>query len=60
VAIQSNSRSVLFDPQRGTTTPTVTVKLTSRNGQAIHQIVNVVGRVRSCSPAPGLSGYRAC
>ena len=60
LALQSNSRSVLFDPQRGTSSPTATVRLTSRNGQAIHQVINIMGRVRSCSPAPALSGYRAC
>lgn len=58
--LQSNSRSVLFDPQRGTSSPTATMRLTSRNGTAIHQVVNIMGRVRSCSPAPALSGYRAC
>jgi type IV fimbrial biogenesis protein FimT len=36
------------------------MRLTSRNGTAIHQVVNIMGRVRSCSPAPALSGYRAC
>lgn len=60
VGLKSNSRSVLFDPVRGTSTPTATMQLNARNGTAIHQVVNIMGRVRSCSPAPGLSGYRAC
>ena len=62
VSLVSNSRSVLFDPTRGTSTPTATMRLTTRNGMAIHQVMNIMGRVRSCSPAPApaLSGYRRC
>jgi type IV fimbrial biogenesis protein FimT len=60
VRLKSNSRSVLFDPTRGTSTPTATVQLTARNGTAIHQVMNVMGRVRSCSPAPAIAGYRRC
>jgi hypothetical protein len=36
------------------------VQLKAGNGMAIHQVTNIMGRVRSCSPAPALSGYRAC
>ena len=60
VSLRSNSRSVVFDPLKGTSTPTATMQLTARNGTAIHQVMNIMGRVRSCSPAPALSGYRAC
>jgi type IV fimbrial biogenesis protein FimT len=60
VRLKSNSRSVLFDPTRGTSTPTATVQLTARNGTAIHQVMNVMGRVRSCSPTPAIAGYRRC
>lgn len=60
LSLKSNSRSVLFDPMRGTSSPTATVQLQARNGSAIHQVVNIMGRVRSCSPAPALPGYRRC
>jgi len=50
----------LFDPVRGTSTPTATVQLSARNGTAIHQVMNIMGRVRSCSPAAAVSGYRRC
>jgi type IV fimbrial biogenesis protein FimT len=60
VSLKSNSRSVLFDPSRGTSSPTATVQLQARSGAAIHQVLNIMGRVRSCSPAPELSGYRRC
>ena len=60
VRIASNSRSILFDPVAGTVTPTATMKVQGRSGAAVHQIVTVMGRVRSCSPAPALPGFRAC
>jgi type IV fimbrial biogenesis protein FimT len=36
------------------------MKVQGRSGAAVHQIVNVMGRVRSCSPEPALPGFRAC
>jgi len=29
-------------------------------GKAIHHVVNIMGRVRSCSPQGDIPGYRAC
>lgn len=52
--------SVLFDPVRGTVTPTLTVQLSDRRGRAIHQVVNVMGRVRTCSPQASVPGLKAC
>jgi type IV fimbrial biogenesis protein FimT len=52
--------SVLFDPVRGTVTPTLTVQLSDRRGRAIHQVVNVMDRVRSCSPHGSVPGIKAC
>ena len=60
VTLVSNSRSVLFDPVKGTVTPTATVRISTQSGAAIHQVVNIMGRVRSCSPAPALPGYKPC
>ena len=60
LSIKSNSRSMLFDPMKGTSTPTATIQVTARSGAAIHQVMNIMGRVRSCSPAPAMSGYRRC
>jgi len=60
VKLRANVRSVLFDPVKGTSTPAATLQLSTRGGAAIHQVVNILGRVRSCSPSPGLSGYKAC
>ena len=53
-------RSLLFDPGKGTVTPTATLRVEDREGRAIHQIVNIMGRVRSCTPSVGLSGLKPC
>lgn len=58
--VEANVRSILFDATRGTSTPTGTFRVTGRSGKAVHLVVNIMGRVRSCTPTPGLSGYAAC
>lgn len=60
VSIVSNAGSMLFDPMHGTSTPSGTVRIVGTNGREVRHIVNVMGRVRSCSPAPSVPGYRAC
>lgn len=60
VRLQANVGSMLFDPLRGTVTPTGTIRLIDRQGRAIHQVVNVMGRVRACSPGAQVPGLRAC
>ena len=54
---------MLFDPLHGTSTPAGTLKITGASGRAVQHVVNVMGRVRTCSPqgaAPALAGYRVC
>ena len=53
-------RSLLFDPGKGTVTPTATLRVEDREGRSIHQIVNLMGRVRSCAPNSGLAGLKPC
>lgn len=60
VRMSLNSRSMLFDPDRGTVTPTGSFKLELQAGTALRQIVNIMGRVRTCSPAGSLPGYPTC
>jgi type IV fimbrial biogenesis protein FimT len=59
IQLQANVASLRYDPRTGTTSPTGTLRVTSRSG-AVHHIVNLGGRVRSCSPAPALPGLAAC
>ncbi len=62
LSVQANVSSILFDPLHGTSTPTGTLRVVSATAGAIHHIVNVLGRVRTCTPSgsPAFPGYRAC
>jgi len=59
VNVRANVASIAFDPLHGTSTPTGTLRLVGADGRAVHHVVNVMGRVRSCTPA-GVPGWRAC
>ncbi len=58
--LHSNVASIAFDPLKGTSTPTGTLRVVGRDGRALHLVVNVMGRVRSCSPNAAVSGHAAC
>jgi type IV fimbrial biogenesis protein FimT len=58
--VMANVGSMRFDPMHGTSTPTGTVRIVGAGGREVRHIVNIMGRVRSCSPAPAVPGYRAC
>jgi type IV fimbrial biogenesis protein FimT len=60
VSVEGNVESVLFDPMHGTSTPTGTLRVLGPQGRAVHHVVNVMGRVRSCSPQRSVPAYRAC
>lgn len=62
-SVQANVSSILFDPLHGTSTPTGTLRVVSPTAGSIHHVVNVLGRVRTCTPdgpAPAIPGYRVC
>lgn len=60
VRLSSTQLSIAFDAQRGTVTPTATVKFVDGQGRALHQVINVMGRVRSCSPQGKALGVPRC
>ena len=63
LGVQANVASIRFDPLHGTATPAGTLKVTAASGRTVHQVVNVMGRVRSCTvpgAAPAVPGYRPC
>lgn len=60
ITLSPGQRSIVFDADHGTVTPTATLKLTDRDGRAIHQVVNLMGRVRTCVPAGALGGLPRC
>jgi type IV fimbrial biogenesis protein FimT len=60
VALASNVKSIMIDPRLGTSTPGGTIRLSDRAGREIRQVVNIMARVRSCTPAGRLPGYKRC
>jgi type IV fimbrial biogenesis protein FimT len=60
VQVRSITKSMVFEPSRGTVTPTATLRVEGRDGRALHQVVNLMGRVRTCSPAGQVAGERSC
>ena len=60
VAMSANVGSMLFDPVQGTTTPTGTFRISDSHERTISHVVNIVGRVRSCTAQGSVPGYRAC
>jgi len=60
VSVVANVGSVLFDPMHGTSSPTGTLRVIGATGREVRHVINVMGRVRSCSPAPSVPGYRVC
>jgi len=59
VTVQANVGSMVFDPLKGTVTPTATLRVEGPN-VAVRQIVNIMGRIRSCSPEGAIPGYKTC
>jgi type IV fimbrial biogenesis protein FimT len=60
VAVGGNVASIVFEPLHGTSTPTGTLSLSDARGRSVRHVVNVLGRVRSCSPGAAIAGYAAC
>lgn len=60
VAVDGNVSSIVFDPLHGTSTPSGTLSLSDVRGRTVRHVVNVLGRVRSCSPAGAVAGYPSC
>jgi len=60
VTLASNVASIMIDPRLGTSTPGGTLRLSDGAGREIRQVVNIMARVRSCSPAGRVAGYRRC
>jgi type IV fimbrial biogenesis protein FimT len=60
VRYTSKDTSLAFSASRGTVTPTATLKLTDNAGRSLHQVVNVMGRTRTCRATDPLPGYKPC
>lgn len=51
---------IVFDAQRRTVTPTVTIEFQSGTSARLKAVVNILGRVRLCAPDEAFAGYRRC
>jgi type IV fimbrial biogenesis protein FimT len=58
--VTANVRSMAFDADWGTVTPTATLTVKDTRGESIRLIVNIMGRIRSCSPTPGFPSRARC
>ncbi len=58
--VLSNRSSIGFDATKGTVTPTATVQIIGASGTTLHNVISLMGRVRSCAPEPGLPGHPTC
>lgn len=60
IHLTSSAREIGFDPTHGTVTPTTTLRLENPRGDRVHLVVNIMGRMRTCSPNGGTLGHAAC
>lgn len=60
VTLAALARPLTFDAMMGTVTPTATLRLSDRDGRSVHQVINLTGRVRTCTPDPAWGGMRRC
>lgn len=60
VTVQGKASSMNYHPVRGTTSPSATIDIARPQGAGLQHVVNVLGRVRTCSPGASLPGYKAC
>jgi type IV fimbrial biogenesis protein FimT len=51
---------IRFDPTNGSVTPTATIRVELALNRELHHKVNIMGRVRSCSPMGAVKGYATC
>ena len=58
--VVANVSSLRFDPTNGTTSPTGTVCTVPDSGRAVHNVVSLMGRVRTCSPVATGSPCAPC
>ena len=60
LAVSANVTSMRFDPTRGMVTPAGAVTVTNVNGQSLRHVVNIMGRVRTCSPDGSVKDVKMC
>lgn len=59
ISLASNSSSMLFDSAIGTVSPTGTIRISAPKAN-LRVVVNIMGRVRACTPDRSVPGYADC
>jgi type IV fimbrial biogenesis protein FimT len=57
---RATSTSFVFDGTGGTVTPTSSITVQSHTGPSLRVVINVLGRVRLCTPGGTFPGYVNC
>jgi type IV fimbrial biogenesis protein FimT len=60
LSLATGRAPIRWHPLHGTVTPTGTLQLADARGREIHHIINIMGRVRTCSPGGKVRGHAAC
>lgn len=60
VTLRANVRSIGFEHNYGTAVPTGTITMQNQRGESLHVVVNILGRVRTCSVGTSSLGHPKC
>jgi len=60
IEVRANTANLSFQARQGAVTSTGSVDINASSGESIRHIVSIAGRVRSCSPTPGMAQYPRC
>ncbi|MEY8878426.1 MAG: GspH/FimT family protein [Leptothrix sp. (in: b-proteobacteria)] len=60
LVVRANVASMRVDPRHGTVSPTGSIDLQVGDGPVLRHVVNILGRVRLCTPAAAIGGIAAC
>ncbi len=58
--VQANVSSMFYDPLRGTVSPAATLQVIAADGRQLRHVVNILGRVRTCSAVGNWASFRPC
>lgn len=59
-SFNANVAGMVYESNRGTTTPGGSIDITDASGNALRHVVSMLGRVRTCSPDGSMTRYRRC
>lgn len=60
VSFRANVANMVYESNRGTTTPGGSIDIVGTSGHALRHVVSMLGRVRTCSPDGSMARHRRC